>query len=232
MRKSSGSSGSSQVRARGCRRAPGLLAVRTGELAGSGSAGPGQQQAAGAGFPMRILVVAPCRNGHAQLGGQAPMCCVPPARPALSDGAPATAGGCVGSVTLSSSGSPACPGNSIPLQVLQQGCTERDVHPWVTHCEGGWMWDRLCRATVPPPSFPGEGRGAGARTMGCGADSNSQFLVASSPRWSWRQRGRGSSVLSAWFEAGAPGWLEQAASSGTHSHGQGGVAPGTLAPGR
>lgn len=42
----------------------------------------------------------------------------------------------------------------------------------------------------------------------------------------------GSSVLSAWFETGAPGWLEREASPGTHSHGQGGVAPGTLAPGR
>lgn len=93
------------------------------------------------------------------------------------------------------------------------------------------MWDGLCRATVPPPSFPREGRGAGARTMGCGADSNSQFLVASSPCWSCGQRGR-EKLSALWVEAEAPGWPEQEGYPSTHSHGQGGVAPGALAPGR
>lgn len=140
----------------------------------------------------------PCRKGHALLGGEAPRAVFPPGHPARSDGALATAGGCFGSVTLSSSGGPACPGYSIPVQVLQHPCPGAAAGMHGEGCaflgsrrEGGWMWDGLCRATVPPPSFPGEGRGAGARTMGCGADSNSQFLVASSPCWSWRQRGRG-----------------------------------------
>lgn len=48
----------------------------------------------------------------------------------------------------------------------------------------GCREDRLRRAVAPPPSPPGrwQGRKRGwGRTMGCGADSNSQFLVASSP---------------------------------------------------
>lgn len=56
---------------------------------------------------------------------------------------------------------------------------------WANRCQGGWTEDGLRKPTAPPPSLPRaggrEGRGAGAGTMGCGADSNSQFLVASSP---------------------------------------------------
>lgn len=55
--------------------------------------------------------------------------------------------------------------------------------PWVKCPRGGWADDEPCKTTAPPPSQAsgGEGRGAGAGTMGCGADSNNQFLVASSP---------------------------------------------------
>lgn len=129
VRRSSGSSGSSQVRAREIRRSPGFVNCKDrGSWWAVAQLGQGQPQVPDAGFPIRSLVVAPCRNGHALLGGQAPTCCVPSGHPPLSNGAPATAGGCFGSVILSSSGSPACPGSSILLQVLQEGCMWRDVH--------------------------------------------------------------------------------------------------------
>lgn len=177
-------------------------------------------------------MVAPCRNGHALLRGQGPTCCVPPGHPPLSDGAAATAGGYFGSITLPSSGSPACAGYSIPLQVLQQRCTM-----YVEGCAfrglragGCGMGCAESRSLRRPSPGKEEGPGPGQWAVALTQTVSSWSLPL--PAGAGGSEDGGSSVLSAWLEAGAPGGLERAASPRTHSHGQGGVAPGTLAPGR
>lgn len=169
--------------------------------------------------------------------------------------APAMAGGCFGSMTLLSpgGGSPACPCRGPQDPVPSPGTAagmhgERDEplrldppplqDPWANRCQGGWTEDGLRKPTAPPPSLPRaggrEGRGAGAGTMGCGADSNSQFLVASSPLpgWSWPKAEEAHFSPRPLFEARAPGRRSEQPPTCAHSHGQGRVAPGTLAPGR
>lgn len=61
---------------------------------------------------------------------------------------------------LSSSGTPACPSCSIPLQVLQQGCTQRDEHSWVTLRAGGCGMGCAEPQSLHRPS-PGKEEGPG-----------------------------------------------------------------------
>lgn len=165
------------------------------------------------------------------------------------------AGGCFGSVTLLSQGEPSLslpwPQDPVPSPGTTAGVYgERDepLRPnppplqdsGANHRQGGWVEDGLCKTTASPPSLPRaggrEGRGAGAGTMGCTADSNSQFLVASSPPWAGAGRGWGRrkklTSLSLFLKQGLPGCRSEHPPACACSHGQGGVAPGALAPGR
>lgn len=132
---------------------------------------------------------------------------------------------------LSSSGTPACPGCSIPLQVLQQGCTQRDEHSWVTLRAGGCGMGCAEPQSLHRPS-PGKEEGPGPGQWAVALTQTLSSWSLPLPAGAGGSEDGGSSVLSAWFETGAPRWLEQPASPHTQSHGQGGVAPGTLAAGR
>lgn len=191
LRRNSGSPGCSQVRARGVQKGLVLLVARTG--------GAGVQQLSQARGSHRLqALLSPggflclIHVGRAMLcWEEKPHVLCPPRSPSTLRWCSGHSWGMFWLCNPVQLGGPGlswlqhpCPGAAAGMH--GEGCAFLG-----SRREGGWMWDGLCRATVPPPSFPGEGRGAGARTMGCGADSNSQFLVASSPCWSWRQRGRG-----------------------------------------
>lgn len=216
---------------------------------GSGSRFPGEDAEGCSSADTRSQ---PCCAGGGEPAGAA----VPPGHPQLSDGAGCCSGHGWGDGLApwlcSARGSSACPRHGPQDPIPSPGAAagmygERDEplrpdppplqDPRANGRRGGWTEDGLRKATAPPPSLPGagggEGRGAGARTMGRGADSNSQFLVASSPPRAGAGGGQGRwwelTSLRLFLKRGVPGEHPPACA---RSHGQGRVAPGALAPGR